>query len=632
MSSSSIASEIQTKSHPLQRDHNAGINPVTLSTGYFGSRGERIRHVVHEGALRLPREALECMDIGTESPTTSSHFELPALDSVQRPTMRGESFIITTVRALCTPNGTVLSHEDGTIQTIAYNVSYPSGSTPDRLRGGGDEDQPPTGDQANSGNASNVNSMGYLSSVSPIPQPQPLTLPSEIVGPPAVLSSTNPPTSPLRMPMAPPPTPTSMPVSSMPVSSMPPPVMSSAANQPVVDLSTASDSGIANSTTLGSMRGMNEPPISTNAASVSNPTPVTSISMPKPVSGSGASEDPTRPSSEGNPTGIVQPLPGNRPPPQWEQQMMGTGDEMPMDPASRTPRPAWYSPDQVSDIERTLLPEWFNGSAAHRNEIRYIQTREAILALSEKLGPRYVTNAMVRRSIPGDAASLMRLHEFLNAYSMINEDAMNDSQPMALPDEKLHGQKRPWNALQKQLLVETILDQHRKRSKVDWDHVANVCGRTPAECESGFLGLALGSEPPNDHTLSSATTDSISTPAAGEEKILSRLIESTPSHLVQASIQAVLSVSESTIDAPEHIPEASLVGVIASHANELAQSRERDLSSLLGHMLDVRMQKLENRLSILDDVEGLLEAERIALNLERRDLYTARCRYWFQGA
>jgi len=26
-----------------------------------------------------------------------------------------------------------------------------------------------------------------------------------------------------------------------------------------------------------------------------------------------------------------------------------------------------------------------------------------------------------------------------------------------------------------------------------------------------------------------------------------------------------------------------------------------------------------------------LEAERVALELERRDLYTARCRHWFQG-
>jgi SWI/SNF related-matrix-associated actin-dependent regulator of chromatin subfamily C len=34
---------------------------------------------------------------------------------------------------------------------------------------------------------------------------------------------------------------------------------------------------------------------------------------------------------------------------------------------------------------------------------------------------------------------------------------------------------------------------------------------------------------------------------------------------------------------------------------------------------------------MLDDVEGILEAEKVALELERRDLYTARCRHWFGG-
>jgi SWI/SNF related-matrix-associated actin-dependent regulator of chromatin subfamily C len=45
-----------------------------------------------------------------------------------------------------------------------------------------------------------------------------------------------------------------------------------------------------------------------------------------------------------------------------------------------------------------------------------------------------------------------------------------------------------------------------------------------------------------------------------------------------------------------------------------------------------RMEKLENRMALLDDIEGIIEAEKVALELERRDLYTARCRHWFGGA
>ena len=43
------------------------------------------------------------------------------------------------------------------------------------------------------------------------------------------------------------------------------------------------------------------------------------------------------------------------------------------------------------------------------------------------------------------------------------------------------------------------------------------------------------------------------------------------------------------------------------------------------------MAKLENKLSLLEDVEGILDAERIAIELERRDLYTTRCHHWFAG-
>ena len=46
-------------------------------------------------------------------------------------------------------------------------------------------------------------------------------------------------------------------------------------------------------------------------------------------------------------------------------------------------------------------------------------------------------------------------------------------------------------------------------------------------------------------------------------------------------------------------------------------------------IVDLQIQRLENRVALLDDVEALLEAERVSLELERRDMYTARCRHWF---
>jgi hypothetical protein len=77
------------KSHPLLRDPAAGINPVTLLTGFFGPRGERIRHQVHEGALRLPQGALDIYETTEHKGNVSAEEEyiLPGLDSVLRPSL-----------------------------------------------------------------------------------------------------------------------------------------------------------------------------------------------------------------------------------------------------------------------------------------------------------------------------------------------------------------------------------------------------------------------------------------------------------------------------------------------------------------------------------------------------------------
>jgi SWI/SNF related-matrix-associated actin-dependent regulator of chromatin subfamily C len=46
-------------------------------------------------------------------------------------------------------------------------------------------------------------------------------------------------------------------------------------------------------------------------------------------------------------------------------------------------------------------------------------------------------------------------------------------------------------------------------------------------------------------------------------------------------------------------------------------------------IIDQRVKRIENRIALMDDIEALLEAERVSLELERRDMYTTRCRQWF---
>ena len=101
------AQQQQPQPHPLARKEGEGLTRKSVLTGLYGSRGERIRHVVATGALAMPPASLELMaqfedpitTASTSSTAVSSKssgkssnnkkrktYPLPGLDSVIRPT------------------------------------------------------------------------------------------------------------------------------------------------------------------------------------------------------------------------------------------------------------------------------------------------------------------------------------------------------------------------------------------------------------------------------------------------------------------------------------------------------------------------------------------------------------------
>jgi len=342
---------------------------------------------------------------------------------------------------------------------------------------------------------------------------------------------------------------------------------------------------------------------------------------------------------------------------------------MTVDPKGKFPKPAWYSPDAVSELEKTLLPEWFDGSAPHRTMETYLAAREHIIEMSDQLSNRFVTATMVRRTIPGDVGSLLRLHSFLTTHSLINEDAQNDSSPTPIVaqqfEEKSNVERKNWGS-QAMLdrLVEAVVLQSQDSSKrrkvddgdgyccvVDWEAVAKAVGRgmSAADCERQFLSMPMQPPPPQqqqtersitpdatammDHQKASAASgadsDQDALRNAIRTEIFEEIVDKSDSKVVSAVVSAALRASsDGRFDEAQR---AAITGLVASQAVEEARSAEDAVGHILSEIVDLRMKKLENRLSLLDDVEGMLEAERVALELERRDLYTARCRHWFGG-
>jgi len=305
-----------------------------------------------------------------------------------------------------------------------------------------------------------------------------------------------------------------------------------------------------------------------------------------------------------------------------------------------------------------MLPEWFNGSAPHRNPSNYVKSREQIISVARRSPNRFFTGTAARRCIPGDAGSLLRLHKFLVTWGFINGSSINESAPtsaglrkcnVAMNDDAKSGpipsrgpsiQRNFWTKDRSETLAKEVVRQANKKRKltdggnnevnIDWDVVALVIGDevSSLECQREFLGLAFDYD--NDEEKKDTSQEDIEktsqiTPGWKKDDIFRDLLAGIRPEVAKAALDAAMTATDNVLEAQK----ASLFGVIAGKALEQVRTEEDAISRLLMEVVDQRMSKMENRIALLDDVEGILEAERVALELERRDLYTARCRHWF---
>jgi SWI/SNF related-matrix-associated actin-dependent regulator of chromatin subfamily C len=208
-----------------------------------------------------------------------------------------------------------------------------------------------------------------------------------------------------------------------------------------------------------------------------------------------------------------------------------------------------------------------------------------------------------------------------------------------------------WTETAKEELAEAVLEESAKRRKlceegeaeegsIDWNAVAARMqnGAGPIDCERAFLYTPLAEGNTESQAERSITPDMTGSDKKEEsptlansqmkEKIIKEIIDQTRPEVIQAATDAALRATQNLAEAQR----AAIMGLVASQATERALREEENVSRLMAELHEQRLQKLENRLALMDDVEGMLEAERVALELERRDLYTARCRHWFSGA
>ena len=168
---------------------------------------------------------------------------------------------------------------------------------------------------------------------------------------------------------------------------------------------------------------------------------------------------------------------------------------------------------------------------------------------------------------------------------------------------------------------------------IPWESVAKEVGASAAECEREFLAMSMdeGSVATTVET-DSATAAPTRPPSSPDEMAQEELIRSLVDETQPEVIRAVTNAALQATNVPAAAQKAARLGLVAHQAAQAARAHEETVSRLLSEVIDQRMQKLECRMGLMDDLEGILEAERVALELERRDLYTTKCRDWFGGS
>ena len=81
---------------------------------------------------------------------------------------------------------------------------------------------------------------------------------------------------------------------------------------------------------------------------------------------------------------------------------------------------AWFSIEQIHEIEMQNLPEFFCGKFPHKNPVTYLNFRNSIIKMYREKPAAYLTASECRKRLPGDVCSIIRLHAFLEQWGLIN--------------------------------------------------------------------------------------------------------------------------------------------------------------------------------------------------------------------
>ena len=316
---------------------------------------------------------------------------------------------------------------------------------------------------------------------------------------------------------------------------------------------------------------------------------------------------------------------------------------------------AWFRLDSVDDIEKRALPEFFDGSSSTKTPAAYTHMRNLMVSTFREAPNLHLSATECRRHIAADVGSVMRLHQFLEHWGIINTStaarppagasALNGGGGGAAPLSAELSLRAPlavvggeWTAQETLGLVEALERANTGEGEQTWDDIALQVGKSAEACVTHFLSLPI--EEPHAGPL-------LQPPASGDDA--GAAVPSDDPMLVQlgllaGAVSATTSTSSggggggsaskstkkrSKADADAGDASSAAAGPLQAAARASASSvlaravqlHQRDdpnMHELFTSLVDAQVKLVESKLASLDELQGLVQREREQLERQRQ--------------
>jgi len=291
--------------------------------------------------------------------------------------------------------------------------------------------------------------------------------------------------------------------------------------------------------------------------------------------------------------------------------------------------PSWFQQSTASSFEIDIL-----GATCTSDAADYIKVRNGIIALCCQSPLQYITATECRRKLPGDVSKILQIHEFLNAFGLINSRARREARPdvpvslllassaAGKVDGPRDGDARNndhWTHKEDTKLIKVIEKSRTEfgksgssagTSSIDWKAVAALMqqtgkdGCTAADCAARFVELQLPTSSKSEPSSLAGDDSTGARDLAAQVRNITKTLQNHPD-LIASCGDAAASVTREVVSA------------------ELQRS-QRVLDSLASEFVKTKLLVLEERVALLQGVDTVFEVERARVEADKRELQILR--------